>query len=342
MAKPVEAIRPSESFEYYTGQVYWNNFDAVIAHINRLISGRPEQGWGSYVKARYGVSKRALFIQCGNGWVERDCYARGLVEHVIGTDIGESMLQDARTQAAQVGLSAEYIKADTNTFDFTQLNYDWVFNHAAFHHIAYLDAALRSMWRGMNGQGLLICYDYTGPHRNQYDWQAWSAMLRFNETLPKEYQAKVRYPHMPTMLATDPTEAIHSELILAHCRRYFDIIELRPLGGAIAYELLFGNRALLGDQHTPNGAATLARIIAADTDFTAGDPDRSYFNFWVAAPRPITALDPSQLEAWTREEVAREDAAKRAGMRYVPPSALELIYNDVADLRDRLAAAGLA
>ena len=53
------------------------------------------------------------------------------------------------------------------------------------------------------------------------------------------------YPHLPTMLHDDPTEAIHSELIVETLQRYFHVERFVPLGGAIAYPLLTFNARLL-------------------------------------------------------------------------------------------------
>lgn len=333
------SVQPSQGFQYYQGQVYWNNFAAVVALQNRLVSGKPDQGWMGYVRERYGRTRRGLFVQCGNGWVERECKRLDLIDEAVGTDIGAELLDEARRGAASIGLPAEYIVADTNRFDFTRLDYEWVFNNAAFHHIAHLDAALRSIWRGMKGQGLLVCFDYTGPHRNQYPWEPWSAMVALNDSLPKRFRADLQYPHLPTMLSTDPSEAVHSELILDYCRRYFDIVELRPLGGAIAYELLFGNRQLLAEENTEDGAAVIAQILAADLAYTRGDAGRSYFNFWVAVPRAEATLDPIDLDRWTREEEAREQEAARQGGRYGPKTALELIYDRLYHWKDKAQAA---
>jgi ubiquinone/menaquinone biosynthesis C-methylase UbiE len=336
MSQTNDQVRPSEDFNYYRGDIYWNNFDAVNVHHNRIITGRPHVGWQQYTRERYGVAKKGLFVHCGNGWVERDCFRSGLIESVVGTDISEDLIATARTKAQEAGLPAQYQTADTNKFDFSTLEFDWAFNHAAFHHIAHIDAAVRSIWRAMPVEGFLVAYDYTGPHRNQYPWESWSAMVELNGALPQKYRVDLRYPHLRTMLATDPTEAIHSELILEVCRRYFDFQEIRPLGGGIAYQLLYNSKALHADQHTPDGAEIISRIIQADSAYTANSAERSFFNYWVAAPKPVRALDPTLLDRWSLEEEKRELAARRMGQRYGTPEALELIYNEIADLRWRI------
>lgn len=309
-------IRPLDDFDYYTGQIYWNNFDAIVKLQNRLISGDEGKNWRLHTRDRYGVSDRALFVHSGNGWVERDCFRDGLIRAVVGTDVSESLLEESRREAEKIGLPAHYMFADTNTFDFGTVDFDWVFNHAAFHHIAYIDTAIRSMWKAMPVDGRLVAFDYTGPHRNQYPDEAWAAMSELNASIPAEWRPDLSYPHLPTMLATDPTEAVHSELILETCRRYFDILEITPLGGALAYQVLYGAKALYAAQHTPQAAALIARIIAADVEYTDHSPERSYFNYWVASPKPASAISDAQLEEWTRAENAREAQAQVNGGNY--------------------------
>lgn len=335
-ASPV--LEPSEGFNYYRGDVYWNNFDLINAHHNRLISGREHVGWREHVRERYGRAGSALFVHCGNGWVERDFFRDGMIDVAVGADISDDLLNQARGAAAELGMPAQYYQADTNTFDFRQIQVDWIVNHAAFHHIAYIDRALRAFAHVLHPSGLLIGFDYTGPHRNQYPWADWSEMIRVNRSLPAQFQVDLRYPHMPTMLATDPTEAVHSELILDVCRRYFSFLELRPLGGALAYQLLYQNQALHAAQDTPEGRKVINELIERDHDYTGNDPAKSYFNFWVARPKADVLLNEAQLEAWTREEQVREEEARGNGQRYGPMEPLEVINNELSDLRDQLRA----
>lgn len=332
----VDTIKPVDNFNYYAGDVYWNNFNLVLARNNLLISGNKNTDWKQYLRSRYGKCENGLFVNCGNGWVDRDFFSQGLISKAVGTDISAPLLDLARQAASDIGMPCSYSIVDANAGLFDTLDYDWVINHAAFHHIAYIDRAIRSIARGMKPDGLLIGFDYTGPHRNQYPWQDWERVLQLRDELPPEFQQDVRYPHLPTMLATDPSEAVHSELILDVIGRYFDFIELRPLGGVVAYELLFKNQKLYEMQDTPEGNHWVQYILNKDWEYTGNDPKKSYFNFWVATPRPGAFLYEEALAEWTREEDAREALAAAQGGRYGRRSGLETVYNEIADLRDEV------
>jgi len=118
------------------------------------------------------------------------------------------------------------------------------------------------------------------------------------------------------MIATDPTEAVHSELILDVCARYFDIVEIVPLGGAIAYQILYQNRGLFDARDKAEGREWLRRIMDADEAYTAGDPRRSFFNFFVGRVKPDAFSNTAQLEAWTHQENERESLAVANQGRY--------------------------
>jgi hypothetical protein len=153
----------------------------------------------------------------------------------------------------------------------------------------------------------------------------WSAVLAFNASLPERLRlANIPYPHMKTMLHVDPTEAIHSELQLDVMRRYFDIEQFVPLGGPVAYHILFGNNALHAASDTDEGAAILQRVIEADRTFTVQNPHTNLFAFWVATPKTSGAISEAQASRWQAEENEREAAGLAAGGRYYPPTPLEM------------------
>ena len=68
-----------------------------------------------------------------------------------------------------------------------------------------------------------------------------------NARLPPHVQQSLAYPHLPTMLVSNPSEAQHSELIMEAMRRYFFVDLFRPLGGPVAYPILRIRQAVLKD-----------------------------------------------------------------------------------------------
>ncbi len=331
-----DAIKPTDSFDYYTGTIYWNNFETTRDHFNRSISGNEQVGWPQFLKERFGSFKRGFFINCGNGWVERDLFQAGVVNEVIGIDFSAKTIAEATEEARKINMPAKYSSADCNKFSSTGLMVDLVVNHAAMHHVAYINRLTHHMAEILRPNGHYVAFDYIGAHRNQYSWEMWSAMIEFNATLPERYRAKLVYPHMKTMLYHDPNEAIHSELQLDLMHRYFDLQEYVALGGPIAYHILFENKQLFRERHTSEGMETLERILEADKQFVAAHPDSNLFAFWIARPKSETFPDQETIGEWQREEDDREALAAKNGGRYYSANALEMIYDELADLRYKL------
>ena len=269
---------------YYQGR-YWNDFDVVTRRINERISGDPTRQWFEhFAKVSERTFERALILNCGNGWVERELLSSGLILEAVGIDYSEDLLAQARTAAAEGGLPLTYEKVNVNTAVFPEGEFDLVVNHAAAHHIAAIDRVFRELCRMLPDDGWFVCFDYVGPHRNQYTPEAWEELWAVNRQLPASLRQDLRYPHLPTMLATDPTEAVHSELILDTFHRYFTVGELTPLGGAIAYPLLTHNTRLFDAADPAEQSVWLDRILEADDRFLAGHPDSSLFAYFSGTP----------------------------------------------------------
>jgi SAM-dependent methyltransferase len=305
----VESVVPTDGTQYYGG-VYWNSYTDVISYMNRRVSGADEVDEWEWFRRRTGRTfRRALVINCGNGWVERSLYERGLIESAVGIDVMPEHIESARVSAGDLPL--RYEVADTNRAEFPAESFDLVVNYAAFHHVAYLDRVLRRCCELLPADGILVNHDYVGAHRNQYDYDAWSEVHRVNLQLPERVRQQLVYPHLPTMLAADPTEAVHSELILPVTRRYFELDEYRSIGGAVAYPLLTHNEAMAvaseHDQHR-----WIEHVLREDERWQGGD----LFAFYYGHPRKAVLEDVAALDRWREEEEARERRGAAAGAYY--------------------------
>jgi SAM-dependent methyltransferase len=321
----MSAHAPDADYSYYRGSVYWNDFPQVTEHLNRLVTGDPARGWIDCLKERFGSADCVLSLNCGNGWVDRDLFRAGVARSIIGIDIQESSLATARAEADRIGMPARYIAMDTNRPKLMGVRPQWALNHAALHHATYIDRLVGEVYLSLPVDGLLISYDYIGPHRNQYHRDAWLRMEAVAADVPEEFRPKLAYPHFRTILATDPTEAVHSELVVATIERYFDVEIAVPLGGEIAYQLLFENDRLYAAHQTKRGDAVIRSIIEEDIAHTRGEICRSLFAFIVARKRRGTIKD-ADLLRWSSEEDIRELVALRKGSRYYWPTSLELEY----------------
>jgi len=324
-------IRPADSSVYYDTTLYWNALPEVRAYQDRLALGdaAPHGIW-NHALSLYGAARfeRALVLNCGNGWVERALVTGGVIGSAVGIDIADDLLATADAAARSEGLPLTYVRHDINADELPPGEFDLVINYAAAHHIAYIDRAFRQIATRLPADGVFLHWDYCGPARNQYPLPTWNALWQLNQALPPEFRKVLDYPHLKTMLATDPTEAIHSDLVLPHLQRYFNVDHLRPTGGALAYEILKLNPPF----YVPSAqqAHWLQFVLDADEQHLAGDLARTFFFYALARPKP-DAIDPATLTAWTVAEDEREARAAVHGGRYDDPTLLEDVYARVYD-----------
>lgn len=317
----------NENPTVYYGGGYWNELEVVNETLNQRIGGRTLGPWFHDFSERCGKTfKRALILNCGNGWVERDMISAGLIAEAVGIDYSESLLQEARQAAATHGLPLQYRQMDVNSAEFPSEEFDLIVNYSAAHHISMIDRVFRELCRILPEDGCILSFDYIGPHRNQYTLEAWDRARMLNDELPPHVRQSMVYPHLPTMLCKDSTEAIHSELMLKTLHRYFDVERFVPLGGAIAYPLLTGNERLFDLDDKDEQAMWAGEVLRFDQEFLDEHPDSSLFAYFVARPNKTSLEQTDALRQWEEEEFDREDRARTNGGEYYPRTAFQDVY----------------
>ena len=317
------SVVPKKGFQYYQDK-YWNDLDRVVRILNERATGDPDRLWSEHLRDNYGPFRHALVLNCGNGWVERELVNRGVVASAVGIDVSADLLKDARKEAAAAGLPLRYVQLDTNRAEFPDENFDLVVNHAAMHHVAYVDRVTRRVCELLAPDGVYVSWDYVGPHRNQYTALQWEHAWTANLGLAPDLRQVMRYPHLPTMMAGDPTEAVHSELIVPTIERYFRIEHHARLGGGVGYLLLTHNEAIHSRSQGDVDDAVQA-VMAADGALTDAHPETTLFSYIVARPEKEVLADTGRLAEWTAAEDDRERRAAEAGGAYYPPTALGAI-----------------
>jgi SAM-dependent methyltransferase len=334
------SVVPSAGFQYYRDR-YWNDIERVVRTLNERATGDAGTSWFEHLRDNYGPFRHALVLNCGNGWVERELVARGVVKSALGVDVSDELLDQARAEAAKAALPLRYERLDTNAADFPAEDFDLVVNHAAMHHVAYVDRVTRRICELLAPDGVFVSWDFVGPHRNQYTALQWERAWDTNLALPEELRQDMRYPHLPTMLAGDPSEAVHSELIVPTIERYFRIEHHARVGGGVGYLLLTHNQAI--HSRTADEIDEAVRIVMdADAALTAAHPESTLFAYIVARPDRDSLADPDRLAAWTAEEDERERRAAAAGGVYYPPTAIAALSDAILAAQNELRAEVLA
>jgi SAM-dependent methyltransferase len=322
----LQTCTPPDSTVYYNS-TYWNDLPPVIEHISEICTGDRSKWWVPGFKDRYceqGPFEHGLFLACGNGWVEREFMDWGIVRRATAFDYSTELLQAAERERGDRDIA--YFQADANTIDFEPESFDLIVNVGALHHVQYLDRLCRILCRALTTDGVLVGYDYVGPSRNQYSRPHWRLIEKTNQSLPAFLRKDaLTYPHLPTMVATDPTEAIHSDLELAVLGRYFSTLERHDIGGGLAYEVLSHNEKLAS---APAGdlAPELEKLLELDRSFTTSGTIPTLFSYYVLHAEKRSLTSP-ELDRFRRQENRREALANRFLAAYSVGGFLKLFWN---------------
>ncbi len=93
----------NEDASIYYDSGYWNDFDATQRMFNQRIAGGVPGCWfHDYFSRRGAPFTRALFLNCGNGWVEREMVADGVVGEASASTTPRRCSHEARREAAQL------------------------------------------------------------------------------------------------------------------------------------------------------------------------------------------------------------------------------------------------
>jgi SAM-dependent methyltransferase len=301
---------PRDSEVYYAGR-YWNDHPTVQAHICQQLTGDPRIWWTADFRRRFCATPfgHGLFLNCGNGWVEREFLDQGMVERATAFDYSEGLLAEADRR--REGRPIRYLQADANRVEFGEDEFDLVVNVGALHHVQYIERLAEVLCRCLRPNGVLVAYDYVGPARNQYSRRQWRLIRAANRRLPRELRKPLMVPRpVPYMLWSDPTEAIHSDAVLEALSRRFEVFERHDAGGGLAYEVLTHNRRFFA---APAGAEVdraLGELLAEDRTLTVNGVLPPMFSYYLARPRKESLADPA-LAAYRQAENAREARAAR-------------------------------
>lgn len=230
-------------YSHYS-EKYWNDLETVIKYKNKLATGNENTHWVKDILERfkeYLPFENVLVVGCGNGWLERQLCDLGIGKHFDAFDMSEKYINEA--EELKQSRDIDYFLDDINLMTKVEDDkYDAVFNFAVLHHATEVDNALHKLAKCLKSTGLMFNEEYVGPARNQYSDEHLNSMLEIMSDLPEKFRSKVGFLRPPLAnFRVEPSEAIHSDLILPLIPKYFDIVYQRNLNGGIAYQILHNN-----------------------------------------------------------------------------------------------------
>lgn len=306
----MKSVIPTDADIYYHGK-YWNDIPELLEYIYRHFNQDNPRNWIDDFSTRFAKKpfKKALFICCGNGWSDRLFIDRKIVLEADAFDYSNDLLSEAKKNKGKRKIN--YFQADANKITFSENEYDLVVNVAGLHHVQYINKFCVELARAIKPDGLFVNFDYIGPRRNQYSRAHWRVAKQVNSKLTKLIKLDhMPYPDLPTMLVTDPTEAIHSDIVISTLSRYFSIQERHDINGGLAYLLLTHNPKVWQLKESIRKIIVL-KILKLDHILTQNKKVPVMFSYFIVKVRKKALADISLLNTYQREENIREAIAEK-------------------------------
>jgi SAM-dependent methyltransferase len=230
---------------------YWQAHPVTQRHINRLITGDPDESWLPFAKRRFlpDGADHGLSLGCGSGWAEREALRLGVCRTLDAFDISEEAIDVAREQAVAAGLGerVRYGQADLNKLELAPAAYDVVLAAQMLHHIEDLEHLLDQVASSLRPGGIVLVNEYVGAARFQWLDKTEYLMNRLLDVLPPDKKVnpfngfvKERIERAPAeaIAEADPSESIRSDEIVQLLESRFDVLYRADFGGTLLQFLL--------------------------------------------------------------------------------------------------------
>ena len=274
-----------QNYSHYTDK-YWNDLKTVVEYKNELSTDNKNMHWIDDLSNRFASFipfEKVLIVGCGNGWLERRLYDQGIAKNFDAFDISQKYIHEAEQKKGNRPI--RYFIDDINNIQKIEpKKYDAVFNFAILHHATEIDSALKKLSECLKPKGLMFNEEYVGPARNQYNDEHLEIMLSINSDLPERFRSKNLLRPPLANFRIEPTEAIHSDLVIPSFKKYFDMIFERNMNGGIAYQILWNNISEF-EKNDEESLKWLNFILEKDAEFTNNAKVPVLFWYGVGQPK---------------------------------------------------------
>lgn len=233
----------------------WLKHPITRAYISKRISGEPKVDSLQYIARSYFSAPvdRALSLGCGFGGFEIAAIRANVAKHIDACDISEAAVVEAASRRDKAGLGdrISYNVVDINEARLERDRYDAIFGISGVHHVFNLEHLFGECKRALKPNGLLILDEYIGPSRFQSDQTVVTIINQIRSVLPERYRYNLfrddgsilgawQPPSISWFEQNDPSESVRSAEIVSTLKLYFNVVEMRPYGGALLHHLLSG------------------------------------------------------------------------------------------------------
>jgi ubiquinone/menaquinone biosynthesis C-methylase UbiE len=151
IASPIAFVPETRFGFWFLGTETWVQYVLTVAlnDLERLIPDR---------QVTYPT---ILDVGCGQGHSFRLLHDKFSPQRLIGIDIDERSLRQARAQVARDNLQVELLQNDGAALEFPDASVSLLLCHQTFHHIVRQEEALREFYRVLQPGGLLLFAEST-------------------------------------------------------------------------------------------------------------------------------------------------------------------------------------
>ncbi|HUF17394.1 MAG TPA: class I SAM-dependent methyltransferase [Thermoanaerobaculia bacterium] len=211
--------------------------------------------WEKWVRTAIGrPAECSLDLGCGSGSRSFSVFRAGSSSRVEGADLSADRIEEAERMRQASGMPGAFRVEDSNISVLPRNRYDLIFSAHSFHHFLELEHVMGEVSRALTDRGLFVLEEFTGP--TQFQWT--DAQLSFVNAIlgalpenfrelphgrvwaPGTLKTHEARPAVEDVVAASPFESIRSADIVPLFEQFFEIVEIRRLGGTIQHLLYNG------------------------------------------------------------------------------------------------------
>lgn len=234
----------------------WWDIPQVLERWNYLVTGNTSLSIYEYTAHKYLYNEKELaaFSLCSGTGHNEICWASTKAfSKIEGFDISPERVAAANESAQKLNLSSilGFRVDDAANLNLRPEFYDVIIADGALHHLTPLEEIIKNLKNALKKNGLFILKDFVGPTRFQWTDEQLNSVNKLLNELPSKYKHRLKSnsiknkhyrPSKLSMILSDPSEAVESSNILNTLGNYFELIEIKPMGGTIL-QLLFNDIA---------------------------------------------------------------------------------------------------
>lgn len=189
-------------------------------------------------------AKSVLAVGSGLAFAEQALITSGAVDKIDAYELSEIAVASARQRLAEAGLDRRLVMhaGDVLKAGLEEGTYDAVFVSAAIHHFFNIEEMMDFFHRVLKPGGILVYNEYVGPDHHIYHDKVMSYADKINacldekfrfDVLRNEIRQSVPRATLEWMHKMDPSEGVHSSMILPLTYQKFEVVQRFDYGGTL-------------------------------------------------------------------------------------------------------------